>query len=165
MNCTHIREELVEVASGSPATPEIEAHVRSCSGCAETLQHLKETMSMMDEWVAPEPSPYFDTRLQARLREEQGKSRSGIIEWLRRPALALVATALLVTSVVLFQGGRDLNTSSSANGQQHNAQVVAQKGTAVGDLRFLDENSEVLSDFEALDALDATAAEESSATY
>ncbi len=156
MNCTTIREELVDVASGSPATPEIDAHLRSCDGCAETLENLKQTMSLMDEWIAPDPSPYFDTRLQARLREERAQQRRSIFDWLRRPALAVVATIIMVAAVALFQGGKDLNNSTAANGQNAEHKVVAQKGTAVGDLQFLDKNSEVLSDFDALDALDAT---------
>jgi hypothetical protein len=162
MNCTTIHEELVDVAAGSAATPEIAAHLRDCSACAETLDHLKLTMAMMDDWAVPEPSPYFDTRLQARLREEKVAAPRGIFEWLRRPVLAVAATLLLVAGVALFQGGRDLNTSGTADlqtGATH--KVVAQNGTAVGDLRFLDDNSEVLSDFDALDALAAATVDDS----
>jgi predicted anti-sigma-YlaC factor YlaD len=150
MNCTEIREELVEVASGTPATPLIEAHVRDCSGCAETLQHLKQTMSMMDEWTAPEPSPFFDTRLQARLREERATKSVSWLEWLRRPVAVMVATVLVVAGGLLVQRGGTFYPST-----QTPAPVVA-KGTPVGDLQFLDKNSEVLDDFDALDALDGT---------
>jgi predicted anti-sigma-YlaC factor YlaD len=150
MNCTEIREELVEVASGTPATPLIEAHVRDCSGCAETLQHLKQTMSMMDEWTAPDPSPFFDTRLQARLREERATKSVSWLEWLRRPVAVMVATVLVVAGGLLVQRGGTFYPST-----QTPAPVVA-KGTPVGDLQFLDKNSEVLDDFDALDALDGT---------
>jgi hypothetical protein len=149
MNCNDIREELVEVASGSAAAPEIDAHVRGCSGCAETLDHLKQTMAMMDEWTAPEPSPYFDTRLQARLREERATKSVSWLEWLRRPVAVMVATVLVVAGGVLYQRGGTLYPSQTP------PPVVA-KGTPVGDLQFLDKNSEVLDDFDALDALDGT---------
>jgi anti-sigma factor RsiW len=161
MNCNTIHEELVDVAAGTAATPEIAAHLRDCSACAETLEHLRQTMAMMDDWTVPEPSPYFDTRLQARLREEKATAPRGIFEWLRRPVLAVAATLLLVAGVALFQGGRDLNTSGTARlqtGETH--KVVAQNGTAVGDLRLLDDNSEVLSDFDALDALAGVTADD-----
>ena len=151
MNCTDIREELVEVASGSPAAPEVDAHVRACSGCAQTLEHLKQTMAMMDEWTAPEPSPYFDTRLQARLREERATKSVGWLEWLRRPVAVAVATVLVVAGGLLYQNGGHIGTSDQAP-----TKIVADKGTAVGDLQFLDKNSEVLDDFDALDALDGT---------
>jgi predicted anti-sigma-YlaC factor YlaD len=128
----------------------IEAHVRDCSGCAETLQHLKQTMSMMDEWTAPEPSPFFDTRLQARLREERATKSVSWLEWLRRPVAVMVATVLVVAGGLLVQRGGTFYPST-----QTPAPVVA-KGTPVGDLQFLDKNSEVLDDFDALDALDGT---------
>ena len=108
MNCTDIREELVEVASGSPAAPEMDAHVRDCSGCAQTLEHLKQTMAMMDEWTAPEPSPTFDTRLQARLREERATKSVSWLEWLRRPVAVMVATVLVVAGGLLYQSGGHL---------------------------------------------------------
>ena len=148
MNCNDIREELVEVASGSPAAPEIDAHVRDCSGCAQTLEHLKQTMAMMDEWTAPEPTPYFDTRLQARLREERATKSVSWLEWLRRPVAVMVATVLVVAGGVLYQH----NYGPATPGQPYS---VA-KGTPVGDLQYLDKNSEVLDDFDALDALDGT---------
>lgn len=148
MNCNDIREELVEVASGSPAAPEIDAHVRDCSGCAQTLEHLKQTMAMMDEWTAPEPTPYFDTRLQARLREERATKSVSWLEWLRRPVAVMVATVLVVAGGVLYQH----SYGPATPGQPYS---VA-KGTPVGDLQYLDKNSEVLDDFDALDALDGT---------
>jgi hypothetical protein len=150
MTCTELREELVEVASGSPATPETEAHLRSCPGCTETLHHLKQTMALMDEWTAPEPSPYFDTRLQARLREEREAKPVGWFEWLRRPVAVMVATVLVVVGAALYQRG----SHPSDQGGTHT--VTISKGTAVGDLQYLDKNSEVLDDFDALDALDGT---------
>ena len=36
-------------------------------------------MALLDEWQAPEPSPYFDVRLQARLREEMAKPARGLV--------------------------------------------------------------------------------------
>lgn len=144
MNCTDIREELVEVASGSPAAPEVSAHMRDCSGCAQTLEHLKQTMAMMDEWTVPEPSPFFDTRLQARLREERPVKSVSWLEWLRRPVAVMVATVLIVAGV-LYQH----NLGSTLP-------PTPPKGTLVGDLQFMDKNSEVLDDFDALDALDGT---------
>ena len=150
MNCNDIREELVEVASGSPAAPEIDAHVHACSGCAQTLEHLKQTMALMDEWTAPEPSPFFDTRLQARLREERAAKSVSWLEWLRRPVAVMVATVLVVAGGLLYQRG------SVGSPTTQNPPSVVAKGTPVGDLQFLDKNSEVLDDFDALDALDGT---------
>jgi hypothetical protein len=53
-------------------------------------------MALLDEWEAPEPSPYFLTRLQAHVREEQGKQPAGWLAWFRQPWLASALAAVLV---------------------------------------------------------------------
>jgi len=45
-------------------------------------------MNLLDEWKVPEPSPYWEVRMQARLREEQQKAASGWLQWLRVRRLA-----------------------------------------------------------------------------
>jgi len=105
-------------------------------------------MALLDEWQTPEPSPYFDVKLQARLREEQQKSTVGWFGWFRKPAaVGLAATVLLALGVGSFLG-RQSDTKSA----EHN--VAAVRGTAVGDLQYLDKHSDLLQEFEALDVLD-----------
>ena len=80
MNCNQIRELLPELAAGMHAAthePEVEQHIASCTACATRLLELQKTMALLDEWQAPEPSPYFDTRMQARLREEMARPAAG----------------------------------------------------------------------------------------
>ena len=90
MNCNVVRELLPDLAAGVGATPaETQAHLRECSTCATQLESLRRTMALLDEWQAPEVSPYFDTRLYARLREEMAAPQaSKWSAWLRQPALA-----------------------------------------------------------------------------
>jgi hypothetical protein len=108
---------------------------------------LSQTMALLDEWQAPEPSPYFDTRLHARLREEMAKQPVGWFHWVRRPAMAISFLLLMVVGVTLFEKG----------GVQHPvtpvAQVQIQPGTAVGDLQALDKNLDLYSDSDS-DVLD-----------
>lgn len=149
MECKKAREELVEMASKT-GRPEgaAGAHLEQCAECAAELDSLRKTMALLEEWSAPEPSPYFDTRLQARLREQQAET-AGWPEWLRRPALALSLSLLLVLSIVLFQGGKSLGPEpvQVAKGPA----VEAPVGSAVADLQTLDQNQELLADFELLD--------------
>ena len=71
MKCNETREMMPDLAAGLAAvTPEVKAHLDSCAECAGKLEAFRQTMSLLDEWQAPEPSPYFDVRLRARLREE-----------------------------------------------------------------------------------------------
>lgn len=156
MNCNHLREQLVDTATGTPASAELEQHLHSCSPCSEVLAGLRQTLSLMDEWQAPEPSPYFDVRLQARLREEKARSHS-VFEWLRKPALGLAAAVLLVAGIGLFQSGGSRKYNAAHNSTQNaDYKITAQTGTAVADLQSLDKNSDLFADFEALDALDSS---------
>ena len=92
MNCRTVHDQLPDVALGvTPAPPEVEIHLDECHECAETLQALRSTMKLLDEWKAPEPSPFWDVRMQARLREEQQRAASGWLQWLRRPVLSIAA--------------------------------------------------------------------------
>src|SRR5580693_5412175 len=103
MNCNEIRELLPELAAGIDAAtlePEVGKHIASCNECATHLRDLQKTMALLDEWQAPEPSPYFDTRMQARLREEMARPASGWLGagglgWLRRPAWAMSLAAVI----------------------------------------------------------------------
>jgi len=74
------------------------------------MEGFRQTMALLDEWKAPEPSPYFDVRLQARLREEMAKPQAGWLSWFRRPVLAAALTVLLGVGVGLFftKGGADM---------------------------------------------------------
>jgi hypothetical protein len=152
MNCKEIRETLPDVASGATAlTPELNAHLSHCDECAGTFADLQATMALLDEWKTPEPSPYFDVRLQAKLREarEQAPARLGLLQWLRKPAFSIAATLVLAAGIGV---GYVDHVRQAENASK---QVVqAPHGTAVGDLQFLDKHSDMLQNFDALDALD-----------
>src|SRR5712692_8256755 len=97
MKCTEINELLPDLAAGlSAAAPEVNDHLRSCVACTGTLAEFRKTMALLDEWQAPEPSPYFDVRLQARLREEAAKQPAGWWAWARRPAMLLALAVAIV---------------------------------------------------------------------
>src|SRR5579864_1140002 len=93
MNCNEIRERMPDVAAGlTDFTAEEGKHLENCEACSVKLQEFRQTMALLDEWQAPEPSPYFDVRLQARLREEMAQPQANWLQWLRRPILAAALT-------------------------------------------------------------------------
>ena len=108
---------------------------------------MRETMALLDEWRAPEPTPYFDVRLKARLREvEAGTARWGWMQWMRKPALAVSFAILMVVGIsVLQKGDRGTATQPMA--------AAVEPGTAVGDLEMLDKNHDLYADFDLLDDL------------
>jgi len=156
MKCDEIRELMPDLAAGLNAvTPEMKAHLDSCSECAGKLEALRQTMALLDEWQAPEPSPYFDTRLRARLREEAAKQPTGWLQWMRRPALAASLALLMVLGVTLIQkGGRGNISWFPAEQVASGPQLPAEPGTAVGDLQALEKNHDLYADFDVLDDLE-----------
>jgi hypothetical protein len=139
MKCNEIRELLPDLAAGlTPAAPEANDHLSSCAACSETLADFRKTMALLDEWQVPEPSPYFDTRLRARLREESEKKQTSWLSWVRRPALTGAMAALLLASgagIFLMQRGYVGPTPQPI-----------QPGTAISDLQSLDRNHDLFAD-------------------
>ncbi len=147
MKCDDIRELMPDLAAGIDApTPEIREHLRTCGECARTLGEFRQTMALLDEWQVPEPSAYFDTRLNARLREEAAKP-AGWMQWFRKPALAISFAVIMLASVTVVR----LNSPDKPKTIVGN--VMPEPGTAVGDLQALEKNHDLYSDFDELDDL------------
>ena len=154
MNCNEIRELLPDLAAGMDAgTPEMETHLASCAACAAKLQSFKQTMALLDEWQAPEPSPYFDTRLQARLREEMARPSPGWLHWLRHPALSASLAALTLAAAIGVGGRSYLVQTATISTKPPEVTVPVLPGSAVGDLQALEKNNELYADFDVLDQL------------
>ena len=159
MNCNQIRELLPDLAAGMDAStpePEIEKHIASCADCAAHLRDLQKTMALLDEWQAPEPSPYFDTRLQARLREEMARPATAWLNrlsWLRRPAWAMSLAAVIFAGALLVGSKSYISQTQTIATKPPSIGLPVQPGTAVGDLQALERNDELYADFDVLDEL------------
>ena len=163
MKCEEVREQFIETLPAGAKSPEAVSHLAKCEECAAALKSLASAMAILDEWQAPEPSPYFQTRFRARLAELKAEDESrpawqSAFDWLRKPAFGMpvwrpmMAGALALAMAIgvgLMQNG-DRNSSGVARF------VQAPQGTAVGDLQILERNQEMFSDFDVLDDLPAT---------
>ncbi|MGC2195989.1 MAG: hypothetical protein WA628_15035 [Terriglobales bacterium] len=153
MKCNEIKDLMLDVAAGAgESTPPMNEHLLGCPACASKLTEMRKTMALLDEWQAPEPSPYFDTRLAARVREERAKpAQAAWLSWLRVPVLAgALALALMMAGGVTWftvGGSRVARTDGPP------LPVVVQRGTAVGDLQALDKNEDLYANFDLLDDL------------
>jgi hypothetical protein len=149
MSCNEIHERMPDVAAGfSQLTADEGNHLASCDACAEELKAMRATMALLDEWQAPEPSQYFDVRLQARLREEIAKPQPTWLHWFRRPVLAAALTVLLGVGVGLFV------TKNTRHPPVEQASETPDRGTAVADLQDMEQNHDLYADYEVLDDLD-----------
>src|SRR5229473_2907728 len=155
MTCQEICEGMLDVVAGlGEATAEQKKHLEGCDACAARVEQLRRSMALLEEWRTPEPSPYFDGRLQARLREEMAKPQAGWLQWFRRPVLAAALTVLLGVGVGLYftQGGGIINL-----GQEHGQETTITEpalGTAESDLQTLENNHDLYADFDLLDDME-----------
>ena len=152
MNCktcqTHLPDLLLEDGYEA-AHPEIAAHLKECESCAKELAELRATFAVMDEWTAPEPSPYFDSKLRARVREAAEAQPEGLLE--RLYAFLTFSTGFQMRSamagvlmLVLLLGGGSFAGFEYANRSQ------AQPSATVNDLKILDNNAQALQQMDQL---------------
>jgi predicted anti-sigma-YlaC factor YlaD len=162
MNCNQIRELLPDLAAGMEAAStqsEVNEHIASCKDCAIHLSDLQKTMAVLDEWQAPEPSPYFDTRLQARFREERRKEEEAShpaaawFHWLYRPVWAASLAAIIFAAALLVGNRSYFAPTESIATKPPSLSLPVEPGTAVGDLQALDRNDDLYADFDMLDDL------------
>jgi anti-sigma factor RsiW len=140
MKCNFIDEHILDLAAGNAASTEVQKHLVACSGCATKVNEFRSTMALLDEWQAPEPSPYFDTRLKARMREVAAE-RTGLMSWFRRPVLAAAMAGLMTLGIALIA----IVDSENVHHQQ------VQQVSAVQDLQSLDNNEDMFATFDILD--------------
>jgi len=164
-NCTATESKLpestlVDLLLDPAAVPAgVQTHVAECEGCEAELNELKKTMHLLDAWQAPEPSPYFMTRFEARLREEREAAPAG---WLARQIARFRAgfaygphtharplAAMALTVMLLLGGGTYLGVTDWNKPPQPTPQAAV-----VHDLQTLDNNAQLLDQMESLSTSD-----------
>jgi len=74
MKCSKVHRELIFYLDGELSqekTGTISRHLGECAGCRGFLELLKEQMQLIENEKRPEVSPYFFTRVSARLDEDR----------------------------------------------------------------------------------------------
>lgn len=155
MICRKVKANLANLLLDPESAPaEVREHLKDCAACREELASLEGTMSLMDEWQAPEPSPYFDSRMAARLREEQQTEPTSWLERLRARVLYssnmhLRPVAVGALALLLIIGG-----GTYAGLMNSHSAVPNQASATVEDLKSLDENAQVFQQLTVLDQND-----------
>ena len=133
----------------------VRAHVEECADCSKELKSLEATMLALDAWEDIEPTPFFDARMSARMREARQEEPAGFLERLRarmlygsnlhlRPLAAGALAALVLIGGGTYAGFVNLHSTTP---------VVA--SATVKDLQSLDENAQVFQQMNVLDEGDS----------
>jgi len=155
-NCTEMESKLADMLLDAKSAPaKVQTHVAECESCQAELAELQATMALLDEWKAPEPNPFFVTRMNARMREEREAAPES---WLARRIARLRAglsygtashvrpLAAMALTVMLFVGGGAYLGVTDWN---HPTQPPAQ-AAVVHDLQLLDSNAQILDQLESI---------------
>ena len=142
-NCKDCRSHLSDLLLDDAyvaAHPELAGHLAACAACRTELAELRSTFALLDTWEAPEPSPFFDSRLHARLREAVAAEPEGFWERTRsfllfstgrqfRPAMtgALAFALLLGGGTFVTQDPRQQRSGPAADGSA-SRRIGAQHG-------------------------------------
>jgi anti-sigma factor RsiW len=135
------------------APARVQEHVAGCDRCSREIDELRATISLLDTWKAPEPRPYFLTRLQARLQQERESAPEGWLSRLRsnfiygsaprlRPLAAMALTILLLVGGGAYLGMTDWDRTQAVTGQ---AAVVHDLQTMSSNAQLLDQLEEISS--------------------
>lgn len=151
-NCTGLNTKLADLLLDPTTAPaKVTTHVDGCDPCHRELEELRATMALLDTWEAPEPNPYFLTRLNARLDEEREAPPAGWFERLRarfvygpqvhaRPLAAMALTVMLLLGGGTYLGVTNWDHPATAPGQ----------AAVVHDLQLLDNNAQLLDQLESI---------------
>jgi anti-sigma factor RsiW len=154
MTCTDCQNAYPDLLlDGGAPSAAVAAHVSSCPACQADFDELRATMALLDEWVAPEPSPFFDTRLHARLRAEQEEAHALPSAWQRftglfRPNMQRglrPAMAGALGLAMLLGGGTAVTLLT------HHGAAPAASSPTVNDLKIYDNNAQALQQMDMLD--------------
>jgi hypothetical protein len=148
--------------AAAPASARL--HLADCVPCQQEFHSLRGTMRLLEGWGAPEPSPFWDARMGARLREEQEQPQRGWRHWparvrahllLSNYSLKPVASIAVLGLLIAAGGGTWLDLSSQ--GTSHPISPAAQASNTVRDLQSLNENAQVFQQLSAIDGPDSGA--------
>ena len=147
MLCKELKDEIFEAAlAGGAPGDNVKAHMSACADCEHEFQSLRSTMNVLDTWTAPEPSPYFDVRLQARLRDLKEHPQGLFAQWMEKigihhltwkPVAASVFALVMAVGVYM-----ELPRTQTP---------VVQAACPVVDLQALDKSQQVLNELQDLD--------------
>lgn len=147
--CADMETKLAELLLDPETVPaSVKQHVDACEGCRGEMESLRATMGVLDTWDAPEPNPYWMTRFEARLREEEPAKRANWVERVRSRILfgsgmhVKPLAAMGFTLALLVGGGTYLDL------YWMKTPTVAPQTAVVHDLQTLDNNAQLLDELE-----------------
>jgi hypothetical protein len=154
MDCKTCRSALPDLLLDreyAAARPEMGRHLSQCAECRIEFTELKATFALLDEWEAPEVSPYFDAKLHVRLREAVEAKPEGM--WERMRSFVTFSTGRVLRPVMAGTLGLAMMLSGATALLLHQHSSVASPdptSATVDDLKIMNNNAQA---FQQMDQL------------
>lgn len=116
MKCKDLESHAIAFLDGKLAASErrtVEEHLAACPACRERVEGFASVMGLLGEWPAIQPSPFFQTRLAARLQEEPAARSWWQRLWqeeldrpvrpVARPVFAVVLAMVMVVAAAVLE--------------------------------------------------------------
>lgn len=151
MTCEEARQRWME----DELNPEVRRHQAECAGCREAMVEYVALLNLMDEWSPrQEIAPDFEARLYQRIRAHEaalGRRRGW---WFLPEGMPSIRWSLVgaVLSLVLICGGvlYHVNQPRPQSPSPLPIAQVAKSDPVVRDLQVLDQDSDMLENFDLL---------------
>jgi len=167
MKC-HDREKLflfVHQMLAPQQAERVRRHLAGCAPCARAAEEYRSLDAALDGWTVPEPSPWFDAKVRARVAGSAQKD-PGFFGFarLRMLVAGLAAVVLIVAAVVVFHHHPVVENHQPAAGQQQPEAAAPQASPATEAVRRplppeeqlkMDENLSLLEDYDVVSNFDA----------
>src|SRR5579884_620398 len=166
MKCLE-REKLFQLIHGmlepQPAE-EARAHLAACGECSRMAEEYQRLDAALDDWIAAEPSPWFDARLRARVASATARDSWFRLGRVRVLAAAVAAVVVILAAVVVFHHQQVVENHHSVISQQQPNPAAAQPSEPTEALRQpvppdeqlkMDENLSLLEDYDVVSNFDA----------
>lgn len=101
MNCRKCHQKMIPYVEGSLKGEEltsVEAHLAECPRCLGFARYLQKALALAGREMDMEPSPWFYTRVKARLQKEGESGNVKIRERILQPAFFSLLLLLAVFS-------------------------------------------------------------------
>lgn len=116
---TYILDELSPEGLSEIQNAEVQAHVTHCESCLRSFEAWRVSSVLLKARVAEtfEPSPFFQTKMMAALREKQAKSVAAFWNWWQASTPVLSAMVVVIVALVvltLFAPNAPINAQDQA---------------------------------------------------
>jgi len=112
MNCKKIHTDLIFYLGHELSNEKMEAigwHLETCADCRQFAKMLQSQLEVIDKEKCPEVSPYFYTRVMAKLDDNPTETKSFLPNWAQAIAFSVLLIAAVTAGIYMGYQSSEVN--------------------------------------------------------